>query len=95
MSITREDIIAKYSATPEGRARLAVATFGPAEVTMEVVANDPTLVEKAERIAYQMEEIQALMQGDEDYDRRRFGSLLEGLKMLSGEIRGRTVFKKL
>lgn len=91
----KKSIVAKYRETPEGRARLITASFGPAQAMMEAVSNDPTLVENADRLISQMEEFQGFMQGDEEYDKRKFASLLEGLKMLSDEIQGKNIFKKL
>jgi hypothetical protein len=93
--LTKRQLIDKYRETPEGRAKLATATFMPAQAVMEAVTNDPTLVDRAEQLVAQMEEFQGYMQGDEDYDRRTFSSLLEGLKMLSEEIRGKKVVRKL
>ncbi|MGH9919151.1 MAG: hypothetical protein ACRD6W_09825 [Nitrososphaerales archaeon] len=84
----RQEILDKFAQTAEGRGMLAVATFGPAQVAMEAVTNDHNMVVHADNLIRQMEKIQALMKGDEDYDRRKFGSLLEGLKMLSEEIHG-------
>ena len=91
----RKTIIQKYAVTPEGRARLAVATFNPAQIAMEVVTNDPRLVDHADRMIATMERIQSMMTGEEDYDQRKFGSLLEGLQMLRDEIRGKVVFRRL
>jgi hypothetical protein len=91
----RETIFQKYSATPEGRAKLAMATFKPAENMMEKVTNDPLLVDHSDGIIADMERIQGMMTGEEDFDRRKFGSLLEGLQLLRDEIKGKVVFKRL
>jgi hypothetical protein len=91
----KERIIARYAASPEGRSRLAEATFSPAQACMEAVTNDPTLVDSADRLASQMEQIQGYMTGEETYDKRKFASLLEGLKMLSEEIRGKKIVRHL
>jgi len=93
----REELIQKYAATPEGRGRLASATLYPAETMMEHVTINPALVENADKLIAQMERIQGFMTGDEGeaYDKPKFASLLEGLRMLSEEIHGKKVFKKL
>ena len=92
---TKAEIIRKYRETPEGRAKLATACFQPAQTAMEVATNDPTQVAAVDRILSQMEQFQGFMQGDEEYDKRKFASLLESLKMLSDEIQGKNIFKKL
>ncbi len=91
----REEIIQKYLVTPEGRGKLIAATLRPAEDVMIHVTNDPTLVERADSMIAEMERFQGYLTGKEEYDRRKFSSLLEGLKMLSEEIHGKKVVKRL
>jgi len=92
----REALIQKYSTTPEGRAKLAISTFNPAQIAMEIVTNDPLQIHRAEFVITNMERIHGMMTGEEDDATiRKFGSLLEGLQMLRDEIRGKVVFKKL
>jgi hypothetical protein len=91
----KAEIIRKYRETPEGRAKLATACFQPAQIAMEVATNDPTQVAAVDRVLSQMEQFQGYMTGEEEYDKRKFASLLESLKTLSDEIHGKVVFKRL